>query len=491
MKKSIGLLSALVVTSTFIVNCQKAPDKRRVRPNAKGVIDAAGTLDAKAVPTTVCEKALLDIWRSVYASRDLINKKVVTMHSSESEIETRKKLGVETLAKCDDVIEKLETLENEGCLYDSNVKSRENAMTTTSANSVCESLGKKLKLEVDLDSKYAIAAAANDKIKADNAEVEKLKKVTLNLSKEGKVLLTKDGVNGLAYIVNGELKKTGEVELAAAIADKNKTVCTFTGMGVEIKDEESISFKLLATSAGSKNDFKDISSEFTGKSTVLSFEMAAKIVEDEATTTAKDGKTLLCLNLDAEKLSIKAIESALGKVIASGTATVTASTEEKKEDNKEENKDDKKEDTAKPSQADTAAAQPAGSPQAALVQAGVDSGAIKTQQEFDPASDHRSHVDAKMAHDEQMAAQAAAKKEDAQTTLNDAKQTAAAREASVQAAKIKADRLEAEAVAADEEAKAVLADANAGKAELEEITSAAAMAAADLQTAQEALEALN
>lgn len=318
MKKSIGLLSALVVSTTFIVNCQKAPDKRRVRPSGgSGAGVQTDIANEKAtLPTKVCSKEVLDLYKVYYKNKETIKKTVNSAASTEAEKESYKKLGVETLAKCDEIITALKTENNEGCFMDKGVKDTSNALMATSMQNECNGLGKKLKTDVDLDSSYNEAAKELAKSKADAKKVEEKfigSDKAFTISEQALNMMYEGNTNLGQFIVDGEIKSsqsTFETALAAS-----KTVCTAIGKGIT-KDQTLTGTVLKFTSfeQADKSNLSELGLEFKGKATMINFVLHS---EGDVTTAG----AFICLNLDAAKLSVEKIEEVLGKVLLTQPAT--------------------------------------------------------------------------------------------------------------------------------------------------------------------------
>lgn len=362
MKKSIGLLSALVVATTFIVNCQKAPEKRRIRPSGGSGSQSDVVTEKAKLPTKVCSKELLNDYRAFHKSQDLLRKTVITAASTETEKDAQKKLGVETLAKCDDLIKQLQGEENQGCYLDGGVKDVSNALMALSMQNLCNALGKKLKTEVELDSSYADAAKENEKAKEDAKKVESdLIGKSLVMSKEARALVLQNNTDGGKFLVDGEIRSSNSA-LETALA-ASQTVCTFLGEGLEIKEDVEATLKIVSTATAEKADLAALKADFNGKSTLLSTE----ILQAES----KETIGLLCLNLDASKLSVEKIKKSLGTGIASAAVQVsTEVTDGASEAAEVENRPAAVSATAFTA-ADLAAAQPAGSPQAQNLASGT------------------------------------------------------------------------------------------------------------------------
>lgn len=319
MKKSIGLLSALVVSTTFIVNCQKAPDKRRVRPSSGTGTQTTDVGGEKAsLPTKVCSPEILDLYKAYYKNKETVKKTAISETSTDADKEAFRKLGVETLGKCDDIISALKLETNAGCFMDNGVKDLSNALMAENMQGECNALGKKLKNTVELDSTYADAAKEKEKQVADKKKVEdkfigseksfKISEQALNMMYEGNTNLAQ-------FIVDGEIKSsptTLETALAAS-----KTVCTALGDGIA-KDQTLTGTTLKFTSfeKADQSNLSELSLDFKGQATMVNFVLHS---EGEITTTG----ALLCLNLDATKLSVEKLDEVLGSAITSAPTKVT------------------------------------------------------------------------------------------------------------------------------------------------------------------------
>ncbi len=518
MKKSFVLLSALVVTTTFIVNCQKAPDKRRVRPTAGGSGSPTDVVDKTKLPTKVCSAELLNNYKSFHKSQVLLNKTTITASSTEAEKESQRKLGVETLAKCDEVIDKLKLEDNQGCYMDNGVKDVSNALMVPSMQNICNKLGAKLKAEVELDSSYADAAKENEKAKQEAKKVQENfigKDKTFKISEQVLDMMYEGNTNLGMFLTEGEVKSS-KSSLETALA-ASKTVCTAIGEGIT-KDQTLKETVLTFTSFenADKSNLDELAIEFKGKATMINLVLQS---EGEITTAGN----LLCLNLEVAKLSVNKLTEVFGKGItsapvkvstevtgatsestpAAASATATASA------------------TAFTSQ-DLAAKQPAGSPQDQHLASGTaqmiaDANKEVSQKEAnqkaaaDKAAAEKKDKEEKAAADklaadkaekEEAAKEEAAKEEAAKVTVvttpvasTGASATAATKEQAEDAAgqlamlKEKAERLEAEAVAAEadvkklEEANAKAEDVDQAKAKARITRESANSAKADYDAA--------
>ncbi len=513
MKKSFVLLSALVVTTTFIVNCQKAPDKRRVRPTAGGSGTQSDVVDKTKLPTKVCSAELLNNYKSFHKSQVLLNKTTITASSTEAEKESQRKLGVETLAKCDEVIDKLKLEDNQGCYMDNGVKDVSNALMVPSMQNICNKLGAKLKAEVELDSSYADAAKENEKAKEEAKKVQENfigKDKTFKISEQVLDMMYEGNTNLGMFLTEGEVKSS-KSSLETALA-ASKTVCTAIGEG--ISKEQTLKETVLTFTSfenADKSNLDELAIEFKGKATMINLVLQS---EGEITTAGN----LLCLNLEVAKLSVNKLTEVFGKGITSApvkvTTEVTGATSESTP--AAASATTTVSATAFTSQ-DLAAKQPAGSPQDQHLASGTaqmiaDANKEVPQKEADQKAAADKAAAEKKAKEEKAAAdklaadkaekEEVAKEEAAKVTVvttpvasTGASATAATKEQAEDAAgqlamlKEKAERLEAEAVAAEadvkklEEANAKAEDVDQAKAKARITRESANSAKADYDAA--------
>lgn len=309
MKKSIGLLSALVVTSTFLINCQKAPDKRRVRPsNGKGA--QTDVAEKAKLPTQVCSKEILELYKGFGGVYTNITRNRMTSETAEAQKKEMQSLIVETLAKCDQLIPRLQ----HGCMKDAGVKSDDNALTKEKMQSWCNQVG--IILEKDHDHPNAYSQAANDaaKAKADNDKAHALVGTKGTVSKEGLEMAIEGNTNLGQFLVAGEIQTSVE-SLERALAT-SQTVCTFLGEGMKSDVEISNKLEILSFVEAEKNDLKDLDLDFSGQSTIVGLKLGKDITVEAP---------LACLNLDAKKLSVDALKKVFGSVITLGSTSATTS----------------------------------------------------------------------------------------------------------------------------------------------------------------------
>lgn len=503
MKKSFVLLSALVVTTTFIVNCQKAPDKRRVRPTS-GSGTQSDIADQKAkLPTKVCSAELIASYKDFSKNSEAVKKTVINTSTPDAEKEAFAKLSVRTLAKCTELIDQLKLEDNQGCYLDNGVKDSSNALMASGVDKLCRDLGVKADKEGGVDNSFANAQKEIDKIKSD------IIGKTLKMSKEVRVLVAEGNTNGGKFLADGELGSSYSSMKAAVAA--SKTVCTFTGNGLTIDEAKETTLKITAIKVAQKSDLTDLDADFTGQAALLKTEIKQ---EQEDAPSIID---MLCLNLDVTKITYEGLTKALGTGITSAPVQVATEVTGAASE------------AAKPAPAavsataftaqDLAAKQPAGSPQAQNLASGTaqmiaDANKVTPQKEADQKAASDKAAAEKKAKEEKAAAdklaeEKAEKEEAAKVSVvttpvasSGASATVAAKEQAEDAAgqlamlKEKAERLEAEAVAAEadvkklEEVKAKAEDVDQAKAKARITRESADSAKAEYAEAQKAAPAV-
>lgn len=422
MKKSIGLLSALVVSTTFIVNCQKAPDKRRVRPSggSGAATDVVG--EKTKLPTKVCSKELATEFSTFAALYKKATSTHATATSNAEELKAMQADLVNTLAKCDTLIPQFTALgesENFGCLKDAGVKSEANSLTKAQVQQWCNYTGAMLEKEHSHPNAYSTAFKDAKKAEANTKEIEaKFLGKEFKVSEEALNMMYEGHTNLASFLVEGEVKSDKNQATTAS-----QTVCT-TIAGIA-KDQVFTSPVLEFTefAKAEKSAFKDISVEYNDKATLISFTLKeAQTEENESNESTTTPGALLCLNLPFEKLSVAQLETVFGKAITVApekVKTEVKATEEKKEEKATETKETKETKATDK----LAAAQPEGSPQQAQLEVAM---APTVKKETEQKAADEKAAQEKAAADKKAADEKAAKEQQAKKAKEEADAKAAA-----------------------------------------------------------------
>ena len=356
MKKSIGLLSALVVTTTFIVNCQKAPEKRRVRPS--GGSGTQSDVIEKAKTTKECSAELKTSFDAFAVTYKAATAKAVNDQMSKEEIEQIKSDLNKSMVKCTELLPALEALgeaQNFGCISKGAVESENKIISKETLKKSCYYVGQVLeKQHGAVNNVMVVAQKEEEKSKADKEKISKeLLGKELLMSKHASSLIVKNNINGGKFLANGVIETSTDSLNKAKSA--SQTVCTFIGkVDADFKEGVEATLKILTTQKAEKHELESLDSEFTGKATLIATEVSQEEIKNESIS-------LLCLNLDSEKLSVEKITAALGSEITS--APIKVATEVTDSSSETVQAAPAKTSSGTALTTGLAAAQPAGSPQ--------------------------------------------------------------------------------------------------------------------------------
>lgn len=358
MKKSIGLLSALVVTTTFIVNCQKAPEKRRVRPS--GGSGTQSDVVEKAKTTKDCSAELKTSFDAFAVTYKAATAKAVNDQMSKEEVEQIKSDLNKSMVKCTELLPALEALgesQNFGCISKGAVESENKIISKDTLKKSCYYVGQVLdKQHGVVNNVMVVAQKEEEKSKADKEKIatELLGKELL-MSKHASSLIVKNNINGGKFLANGVIETSTESLNKAKSA--SQTVCTFIGkVDADFKEGVEATLKIVSTQKAEKHELEYLDSEFTGKATLIATEVSQEEIKNESIG-------LLCLNLDAEKLSVDKIKEVLGSEITSAPTKVATEVTDSSSETVQVESAPVKSASGKALTTGLAAAQPAGSPQ--------------------------------------------------------------------------------------------------------------------------------
>ena len=497
MKKSIGLLSALVVTTTFIVNCQKAPEKRRVRPS--GGSGTQSDVIEKAKTTKECSAELKTSFDAFAVTYKAATAKAVNDQMSKEEIEQIKSDLNKSMVKCTELLPALEALgesQNFGCISKGAVESENKIISKETLKKSCYYVGQVLeKQHGAVNNVMVVAQKEEEKSKAD---AEKIKTDLLGnellMSKHASSLIVKNNINGGKFLANGVIESSTESLTKAKAA--SQTVCTFIGkVEVDFKEGVEATLKIVSTQKAEKHELESLDSEFAGKATLIATEVSQDEIKNESIS-------LLCLNLDAEKLTVDKIKAALGSDITTAPTKVSTEVTDSSSETalvQAAPAVSEKASSGTALTAGLAAAQPAGSPQdqflaSATTTLQAQKAAEKQEKQEKEEAEQKAKEAKELADkkakeeaDKKAQQQAAVVTTGATPAASGASATAAAKvetedQVDVEGLKVMADRFESEA----KEAEANVAKLEADKAKAEDIQEAKAVAQKRRQSADEA-----
>ena len=311
------------------------------------------------------------------------------------------------------------------------------------------------------------------------------------MSKHASSLIVKNNINGGKFLANGVIETSTESLNKAKSA--SQTVCTFIGkVDADFKEGVEATLKILTTQKAEKHELESLDSEFTGKATLIATEVSQEEIKNESIS-------LLCLNLDSEKLSVDKITAALGSEITSAPIKVATEVTDSSSETVQVEAAPAKASSGTALTTGLAAAQPAGSPQDQfLASATTTLQAEKAaQDEADAKAKEAQELAAQKAKEAKEAAQQQQQQASATTTVvstpaasGGASTTAAAKAdagdgvevVNLDALKDMVNRYEAEA----KEAEANVAKLESEKASAEAIQEAKGVAQLRRQSADEA-----
>lgn len=325
MKKSFILLSALLATTTFIVNCQKAPDKRRVRPSGgAGILAANPAADEKLSSTSLCTKDISDLYRSFFKNQQELIKTTTQNEMSETEKLAYAELSQTLTAQCDELISRLNDKPNKSCSLDR--KNQAAQLTVENMTNICNTLGKKSSEVLKTENKYSKAAAVQAKTEENLKSIEDYKSQTHEMTVAGLSLFSKTSTYGNKFLANGEIKSSESI-LNASMAS-NLTTCTVLGVGLDVNFSETAKFKVFGITKAEKSETDLVFENFEGSATSIALEVQQNKTNHPA--------VMLCLNMDSEKVTVKDLEKAFKEMKAEAavstqlaeTADMTEATEQ-------------------------------------------------------------------------------------------------------------------------------------------------------------------
>lgn len=327
-KRSLPLVLALVASTSMIVNCQKTPSKRTATTTNGGV--GAPDSEAQAAKTAAdlkiteeCSVEIKNLRKDLFSkmtqfNSQFMNKKIADLSESEkAQLTADSKTIVDS---CGTYIEKLKSVNGAGC-KDSENKTNP-LLVKDSAQRDCEKNGTYLKNLTGQENDLSRQDQKRSTEEGEARAIEKFKRETLVLSKEGRALMTSGGVQWKAFLDMGEIK-TSKTELEKLVKD-GTTVCSMD-KEMDVAESKTAEFQLVSVDENAKNpdgsyerevpeNYENIKSDKVG-SVVLTFSRI------NAGDNAGDLNYLVCVNVKKEKMTAQKIKQVLGKVLKSDTRT--------------------------------------------------------------------------------------------------------------------------------------------------------------------------
>jgi len=327
-KRSLPLVLALVASTSMIVNCQKTPSKRTATTTNGGVgaPDSAAQAAKTATDLKITEECTVEIKnlrkdlfdKMTKFNSQFMDKKIADLSESEkAQLTADSKTIVDN---CGTFIEKLKSVNGAGCKDSDNKNSP--LLVKDKAQMYCEKNGTNLKNLTGQENDLSRADQKRSTEEGEARAIEKFKRETLVLSKEGRALMTSGGVQWKAFLDMGEIK-TSKTELEKLVKD-GTTVCSID-KEMDVAESKTAEFQLVSVDENAKNpdgsyerevpeNYENIKSDKVG-SVVLTFSRI------NAGDNAGDLNYLVCVNVKKEKMTTQKIKQVLGKVLKSDTRT--------------------------------------------------------------------------------------------------------------------------------------------------------------------------
>ncbi len=312
------LVSTLIATSFFMVNCNKGQNRTGVKANttagkptdplAKTTVVSGDVSKAQKLPAADCTESVLKSYGIVATEakrvQELVEKNKTAASKEKFKAEYLKVLGL-----CDDLGKEFDQANLKSCKY-KNSKNVNEDIVVNKAPSQCLIAAKQLFDEDGTKTDYL--KLLNDQIELKKQEAaqkvssaEAFKSAKLVMSNDMKKMLTAENLNFKMYIVGGEIK-TAQAEMKKAYADK-KVVCSFVGTSTEISEKEKSIFSVVSYEDVDK---KDLPEGMSAAGIVFS------VGSTENTDSVSNMQMLGCSNLLKDKIDVKLLRQALGQHLA-------------------------------------------------------------------------------------------------------------------------------------------------------------------------------
>ncbi len=288
------LISTLIATSFFMVNCNKGTDKMGVKGKAAPGQAAPAKVEKTGSEIAACSESIL----KSYAVLAEAAKRVQNLKKSEEHNKV--------ISMCKDLDSEFDKASLKSCQYPL-AKDKTEKVVLTKAPSQCAMSAKLLKAIDGTESEY-LKSADDQKIIADvkSNNGEQFKMVKLLMSEEMKTMLKQENLNFKKYIVDGEIKSSPE-DMQKAF-EARKVVCSFTETSTEVPEKEKI---YLNVQEYVEADVQNMPEGIQG----MGLAMAVSTVK--ATDDSGIFQKLDCSQLSKDKIDIKLLKQALGKHLIS------------------------------------------------------------------------------------------------------------------------------------------------------------------------------
>ncbi len=351
------LISTLIASSFFMVNCNKGQNRTGVKantttgnptdPNLKSTSNSGDTSKVGSGDDTKAAKEVTaDCPATVYKSYAAVATEAVRVqelykkNKTAASPEKLKSDYLKVLALCTDMGKEFDQVSLKSCKY-KNPKNKNEDVVINKVTTQCLIVAKQLDDEDGTKTEYLKLYNDQKELKKQDLEkqlssFENFKAAKLVMSDDMKKMLKSENLNFKMFIVGGEIK-IDQAELKKAYADK-KVVCSFVGTSTEISEKGKIILSALEVEDVDKKDLPE-----NVNAVGIAFSVSVGEKSEGVSAGISNMQMLGCSHLLKDKVDVKLLRQALG-------AQLTTEADLKKiEDKKTEDKKiaDKKAEDAK------------------------------------------------------------------------------------------------------------------------------------------------
>lgn len=335
------LISTLIATSFFMVNCNNSSHREGVKSNtiasptgpdlnAKPATSASGDLTGASVAgsvmtsadstvtsgdstaassdlTTVETVECSDVILKLYSTLNTEFTRVQGLHAKNKTAASPEKLSSDykkVLSLCDDLGAEFDKASLKTCKY-KNAKNQTEDIKLNKAPSQCLITAAELYLEDGTETTYLKLFNDQKKLhkqyeKQTTGEASFIG-TKLLISEEMKAMLKPENLNFKTYIVDGEIK-TDQTEMKKNIL-ANKVVCSFVGTSTSVDPSSKV---FLNPTAYEDVNTKNMPEESNG------VDLALAVSTEKSSESSGTFQRMSCSQLSKEKINIKLLKKAFG-----------------------------------------------------------------------------------------------------------------------------------------------------------------------------------
>ena len=345
------LISTLIASSFFMVNCNKGQNRAGVKANttsgtpaepiSKSTSNSGDTSkvgsgdDTKAVKEVVadCPSPVFKSYAAV-ATEAVRVEDLYKKNKTAASPEKLKSDYLKVLALCTDMGKEFDQVSLKSCKY-KNPKNKNEDVVINKATTQCLIVAKQLDDEDGTKTEFLKLYNDQKELKKQDLEkqlssFENFKAAKLVMSDDMKKMLKPDNLNFKMYIVGGEIK-TDQAEMKKAYADK-KVVCSFVGTSTEISEKGKSIFSALEVENVDKKDLPE-----NINAVGIAFSVSTGEKSDGISAGISNMQMLGCSHLLKDRIDVKLLRQALGAQLAT-EADIKKIEDKKSEDKKVEDK---------------------------------------------------------------------------------------------------------------------------------------------------------